>query len=200
MRLFYFIYSIETGGKSTKNLPQNLRNSTNLSTPPFSTWFTLHRSTAPLAAAELEVPTCAGWDFSESARALWPRPEEGVRTRVLRGLSKNPDRDYTSTWLFGKDYSLLFPMIDIRSDVVKAKPLREFVNFDVACPLSGTELGGHVIPFHANPVLKAVNGTLYAVCAYHEIRIFIRNAKTIKQILDAGILKTISKEKSNGPK
>lgn len=84
--------------------------------------------------------------------------------------------------------------------------IQRHLDLEVVCPLSGFRLNGNVIPVHKMAMLQCENGSLFARCPNHQVRSFISDFTTVKEIMNqAVVLQTTTsngrkskKEKLNG--
>lgn len=83
--------------------------------------------------------------------------------------------------------------------------IQRHLDVEIACPLSGLKLNGVVIPVHMMAMLQCENGALFARCPNHQVRAFISDFTTVRQIMSqAVVLQTTTrserrkKEKLNG--
>lgn len=83
--------------------------------------------------------------------------------------------------------------------------VQRHLDVEVVCPLSGFKLNGTVIPVHKMAMLQCENGALFARCPNHQVRAFISDFTTVKQIMNqAVVVQTTTKnerkkEKLHGP-
>ena len=82
--------------------------------------------------------------------------------------------------------------------------VQRHLDVEAVCPLSGFKLKGTVIPVHKMAMLQCENGALFARCPNHQVRAFISDFTTVKQIMNqAVVVQTTTrnerrKEKLNG--
>lgn len=82
--------------------------------------------------------------------------------------------------------------------------IQRHLDLEVVCPLSGFKLNGTVIPIHKMPMLQCENGALFARCPNHQVRCFISDFKTVRDVMNqAVVIQTTTKnprkkEKLNG--
>ena len=85
--------------------------------------------------------------------------------------------------------------------------IQRHLDVEAFCPLSGFVLNGSVIPVHKMAMLQCENGALFARCPNHQVRAFISDFTTVRQIMSQAVVlqttasggrKKMDKEKLNG--
>lgn len=76
--------------------------------------------------------------------------------------------------------------------------VRRVLKRTIYCPLSGAKIGKETIKPHSVPLQVCSNATLFGHCREHDVRVFVRNAVIIRQIMatEIGIPK---QEGTHGP-
>jgi hypothetical protein len=70
-----------------------------------------------------------------------------------------------------------------------SRNVRQEINFQVACPLSGIRIGNLApIPVHRISLALCVNEALYGTCRIHGIRLFVRSHAVVAEIMKNSVV------------
>lgn len=86
--------------------------------------------------------------------------------------------------------------------IIYNEPVKEILDIEVPCALSGLVLNGMVCELHRVPLIRLDNGSIMAYCPNHRTRTFIADRTTCYLILKvAHVVERVSqplKEKNDG--